>query len=602
MTNTLIFPAKLDQQKEIKDLLTKSENAIRGNLDEAMGYAQKALSLVSEDTSPERKCYLYYTLSKIYCLKGNYQLASNYASHGKMLCKKHSISPFLQHKIYNINGVIYQGLGEYVKSSVNYLEAIEVLNDFKESYRKEIAGVYMNMAVIAYRLKNFAESLDALSDATRYMKEADSQMGLIQCYNTYGNVYNDMNEIENAEIYYHQSLMISKEIGVLQYQAAAYNNLSFIAEKRKNYTKALSLVNKSLKINEELNRAAIIAIDYRRIGIISFELGEIDNGIEHLVNSYELSKKLENHSETVITLNNLAEYCAKAQRWEEAYQYRTMQNDMKGQIFDDEKVRVLSEMQVKHQVERKRRETEILKASEERIREYAEKLEESNQELERFAHVASHDMKEPLRMIKSYLSLIKRKVDKMGDETLSEFLYFAVDGADRMEKLISEMLKLARVQTKEHKMEEVDLNDVMFVVQNNIRTALAERNVQLQVNRLPVVRGNMALLSQLLQNLITNGIKYNRSETPIIRINSFETEDAYQIEVIDNGIGIQDEYFEKVFEMLTRLHNRTEFEGTGIGLATCKRIVERHKGKIWVSSEYGKGSNFQFYIPKYSVN
>lgn len=598
--NTLSIPLKSHYRQRIDDLLKESEKALSVSYDEAILLVQEAFNFVDETTDDERKCRLNYSLSRIHFLKGNYTLALEYAKNGVEICTNNfTISPLLRHKTFNLTGVIYQEQVEVVSATAHFMKAVEALKGLEKEYKREIAGVYMNMAILACHNKNYTESLEALGEATKYMEELDFHLGMFRCYHTYGNVYNELNDLDNAELFYRKSLKIVQKLDNPLGLANTYSNLSSVAEKRDDFDKALRLVRKSLTINQKLNSAAVIAVGYRRIGIIYFKSGQVDKGIEFLEKSYNLSTELGSSKEALTALNSLADACAKAGRFELAYDYRTRQNELKNTMFSEEKARVLSEMQVHNQLERKQRETAILKESEERIREYADKLEESNQELERFARVASHDMKEPLRMIKSYLSLIKRKVDKIGDQDLNEYMFFAIDGADRMQTLITEILKLAAVQSKSHKMSEVDMNDVVFMAKNNLRQVIAERNVTVTVDAdLPMIEGNMSLLTQLFQNLIANGIKYNRSEEPRIDIKIEETENTYQFQVTDNGIGIEEAYFDQVFEMLTRLHNRTEFEGTGIGLATCKRIVERHKGKIWVTSEYGKGSNFQFYMPK----
>lgn len=598
--NTLSVPFIGSYRQRIDELLEQSEKALDVSYDEAIPLVQEAFNFVDETTDDERQCRLNYTLSRIYFLKGKYTLALEYAKNGVEICTDNfTISPLLRHKTFNLTGVIYQEQVEIVSATAHFMKAVEALKGLEKEYKQEIAGVYMNMAILACHNKNYTESLEALGEATKYMEELDFRLGMFRCYHTYGNVYNELNDLDNAEVFYEKSLEIVQKLDTPQELAYNYSNLSSIAEKRNDYEKALQLVRKSLSINQKLNNSSVIAVGYRRIGMIYFKSGQVDKGIEFLEKSYHLSTELGSSKEALIALNNLADACAKEERWELAYDYRTRQNELKNTMFSEEKARVLSEMQVHNQLERKQRETAILKESEERIREYADKLEESNQELERFARVASHDMKEPLRMIKSYLSLIKRKTDKLGDEDLNEYMFFAIDGADRMQVLITEILKLAAVQSKSHKMAEVDMNDVVFMAKNNLREVIAERNVTVTVDAgLPIIEGNMSLLTQLFQNLIANGIKYNRSEKPCIDIKIEETEGSYQFQVIDNGIGIKEAYFDQVFEMLTRLHNRTEFEGTGIGLATCKRIVERHRGKIWVTSEYGKGSSFQFYLPK----
>ena len=596
MTNTLDINKYDIVNSKIDRLIELSDQEQNNSYDTALNYALEALELIKTISNKERECYIYYFISNIYCYKGQFKLALEYANLGKELISLTKDS-FVKYKIYNILGVIYFNFSEYINALNNFFKALEFLKEEEDKYQNEISGLYLNIANICFRNKDYAHALEALDDSIKIMKQIQSEFGLYLCYNTYGNIYIELEEVEKAETYYQKALFLAEKIANLTNLATIYNNLAQVYEKKKELKKALKFVSSSLRINKQLNREAIIAIDYRRIGIINFELNQIEEGIEFLEKAYILSYKLEDKTEALLSVEELADYCAKAKRWEEAYQYRTKHSELRDEIFNEQKAKTVSELQIRHQLERKKRETELLKASEERIRLYADKLEDSNRELERFAHVASHDMKEPLRMIHSYLGLISKKVKKYEDEVLNEFLHYAVDGANRMQNLITEMLKLAQL-SKDTTMKSVDINDVILLVFKNLETIIQEKNAVLKYENLPIVTGNIALLTQLFQNLIGNGIKYNRSEKPTITIRVNETETAYHFEIEDNGIGIKEEDYKRVFEMLTRLNNRTEFEGTGIGLATCKRIVEKHNGRIWVTSEYGEGSNFQFFLQK----
>lgn len=581
----------------IDKLMTQSTDAEQANYDEALAFSMEALRLVQTIDAKAKECFIYHTIARIYYFKGQFKLALNYAE--KALDLVNFVSEdYLKYKIYNGIGVYHYSLGEYVKALSSFFSALAEIKEEEAVYKKDVAGLYLNIANIFYQNQDYEHCLDALGDALKWMVEIDSEHGCYLCYNTYGNTYIEMGDVEQAAFYFNKCLELAVKMKAPQYLASIYNNLSTIAEKKGELRKAIELVEKSLEINKELNREAVIAIDYRRVGIISCEEGEVEKGIDYLGKSLVLSIKLADNSETLITLKALAERCAAAQKWEMAYEYRTQLSELHKETFNAEKSKLLSEMQVRHQLERKKREAELLKTSEERIRLYADKLEESNKNLERFAHVASHDMREPLRMIHSFLKLINEKVKAYNDKDLNEYLGYAIEGANRMDVLIKEVLNLASVQAQEIKMEAVDLNDVLLLSLHNLKTTISESNATITYGVLPVLTGNLSLLTQLFQNLIGNGIKYNKSKQPAINIRVNETEVDYHIEVMDNGIGIPEDDQSRVFEMMTRLNTRTEFEGTGIGLATCKTIVERHNGKIWVTSEVGIGSNFQFFLQK----
>lgn len=226
-------------------------------------------------------------------------------------------------------------------------------------------------------------------------------------------------------------------------------------------------------------------------------------------------------------------------------------------------------------------------------------LERSNAELEQFAYVASHDLQEPLRMVASYLQLLERKYREKLDDTAREFIQFAVDGSVRMKGLIKDLLAYSRVGTRAGESEWVQTNEVIQQVLQDLKPVIEESKAQITLQSLPEIFFYGRHLSQLFQNLIGNALKYrNTSLTPLIEIGVQEKEGHYLFWVKDNGIGIKPEYLEKIFVIFQRLHSREEYEGSGIGLAICKKIVERSGGNIWVNSQPGEGSTFYFTIPK----
>ncbi|MFT4547603.1 MAG: PAS domain S-box-containing protein [Verrucomicrobiales bacterium] len=234
-----------------------------------------------------------------------------------------------------------------------------------------------------------------------------------------------------------------------------------------------------------------------------------------------------------------------------------------------------------------------------KLEESAAALSQSNDDLAQFAYVASHDLQEPLRMVSSYLQLIERRYNDVLDETGREFMAFAVDGAKRMKNLIRALLEYSRIGTGGGEMELVSLAEVVKDVEGVLKMVIEESGAKLKVNELPEVTCDRIQIAQLLQNLIGNGLKFCRDRSPEIEISAQhdDVEHAWKLSVRDNGIGIEPEYLDRVFVIFQRLHSREDYAGTGIGLALCKRIVERHQGRIWVESEVGKGTVFSFSLP-----
>ena len=226
-----------------------------------------------------------------------------------------------------------------------------------------------------------------------------------------------------------------------------------------------------------------------------------------------------------------------------------------------------------------------------------EELARSNAELEQFAYVSSHDLQEPLRMISSYLQLLQRKYQGNLDDKADKYIHFAVDGAFRMQNLINDLLEFSRVTTRAREPEPTDCEFVLNQVLSNLELYIKENKATVSHEPLPEVIADYTQMAQVFQNLIINGIKFHSKEAPKIHISAEKKANEWIFSVQDNGIGIDPQYSEKIFEVFKRLHKKEEYPGTGIGLAICKKIVERHGGHIWVESELGKGSTFYFTLP-----
>jgi light-regulated signal transduction histidine kinase (bacteriophytochrome) len=237
------------------------------------------------------------------------------------------------------------------------------------------------------------------------------------------------------------------------------------------------------------------------------------------------------------------------------------------------------------------------KEAEEGLRQAKEELERSNAELEQFAYIASHDLQEPLRMVSSYTQLLARRYQGKLDADADDFIGFAVDGANRMQRLIQDLLTYSRVNTRGRPFAPTDCNEVLAQVKLNLSLAIEENGATIRYDKLPTILADDGQLIQLFQNLIGNAIKFHGEEPPRIEVSARQTEGEWLFSVADNGIGMEPQYHERIFVIFQRLHGRSSYPGTGIGLAVSKRIVGRHGGRIWVESAPGEGSTFYFTIP-----
>ena len=225
-------------------------------------------------------------------------------------------------------------------------------------------------------------------------------------------------------------------------------------------------------------------------------------------------------------------------------------------------------------------------------------LKRSNEELQQFAYVSSHDLQEPLRMVASYTQLLAKRYKGRMDSDADEFIAFAVDGCNRMQGLIQDLLAYSRAGTNGKAFCEVSAEDALRGALTNLRITIEQSGAVVSHDSLPAIETDETQLTQVFQNLVGNAIKYRSAEVPRVRVSATKNGDNEWIfSVRDNGLGIAPQYFERIFVIFQRLHGRDEFEGTGIGLAICKKVLERLGGRIWVESQPGTGSTFYFALP-----
>lgn len=236
--------------------------------------------------------------------------------------------------------------------------------------------------------------------------------------------------------------------------------------------------------------------------------------------------------------------------------------------------------------------------AEARQKEYAEDLKRKNIELEQFAYVASHDLQEPLRTVSGFVELLKRHYKDQADENVTKYINYITDASDRMRRLVQDLLNYSRLG-RERILESIDLNSLVQEVLSDLTMAIQESQAVINIDPLPVVSGYTTEIKQLFQNLISNSLKFRkRGEPSVINISVIPKEEHWQFTITDNGIGIDEKYWDRIFVIFQRLHTKNEYEGTGIGLAHCKKITELHNGKIWVNSAPGEGCTFYFTIRK----
>lgn len=261
--------------------------------------------------------------------------------------------------------------------------------------------------------------------------------------------------------------------------------------------------------------------------------------------------------------------------------------------------RLVEERTVELRVKNEDLENEIFerKQAEKLVQHSNEELRRSNQDLEQFAYVASHDLQEPLRMISSYTQLLERRYKDKLDQDANDFIHFAVDGASRMQNLINDLLEYSRISTRGKLPEKVDSHAVLGQAIANLQSQIAKTGAMVTNDDMPEIEADESQLMRVFQNLIGNAIKFHGDNTPHVHVSVQEKGKEWVFAVRDNGIGIDEKYRERAFTIFQRLQGKTDYPGTGIGLAICKRVVSRHGGRIWFESKPGEGTTFYFTLP-----
>jgi PAS domain S-box-containing protein len=236
------------------------------------------------------------------------------------------------------------------------------------------------------------------------------------------------------------------------------------------------------------------------------------------------------------------------------------------------------------------------------LEQLTKELRRSNEDLQQFAYIASHDLQEPLRAVSSCAALLAKRYRGRLDERADQFIDFTVEGAKRMQELIQDLLDFSRVGSSERPFAAVDLNEVLVKARLALKASIDESGAEIHNGQLPVVHGDRTMLAQVLQNLIGNAIKYRSDQPPRIRVEARQEDGLWDIAVADNGIGIAPEFHERIFDIFKRLHSRRKYAGNGVGLAICRKAIERHGGRVWVDSRDGTGSTFHFTVPGHGAH
>ena len=474
------------------------------------------------------------------------------------------------------------------------IKAMEQITDLSVAETKRLASHYYNL----YILFGFTDlgTLDRkyIERALELNESVNHKLGLSYNYSALAADLDKQEKFDEALNYTQKRITLSKELNDMPQLSLAYCMAGLLNAKLGNKEVGFEYFEKAKDILETISSVQYQAGYYLEYAEAHFALKEFEIAIDNFQKAHNLyisidftpnlSRIYRYLSKAYSSMGNTADALA----YQEKYSQTLLDN------FKLDKLLAIAAAQNELEHEQQERETSLLKQKNDEIEIYVQQLERSNDELKQFAHAASHDLREPVRMIVSYTDLLEKSLKANINEEQKEFFSYLKDGGKRINEMIAGILAFSKATSIQDDVYDTDLNEVLHSVKDNLKLALTTRNATLQSGQLPTVKGTTTLLIQLFQNLVSNGIKYNQTDSPIIKISVEKKGNHYQFCVSDNGIGIDDVYREKVFDIFTRLQNREQYSGSGIGLAICKKIVERLGGKISNRTNAIGGTDFIF--------
>lgn len=592
-----------------------------GQEDSALFYFEKAMALGTEMEDEYALSVVKNNFGLYYLFRGNYKLAMQFFQQSLVSIDEpgHYLDPVVT---YNNIGVIHQEQGNIDKAIEYYQKAGDA--SF-EAGDKPYA--YLSYGYIAQIQENFSKAIGYYEQALEIYKKEHDDLHIGETLYYLGECYIGLEEYNKAREFLNGSLKIYRKLGMTPDEVEIFRRMAATYEAEANHETALKLYHQAAEqaVKSELNtilvpvyqalaRQYALKKDYQTAYEYQLRYQELNDTIYDNTTKERIAQ-LEMDHELKVNKAERARLEAEQAKREAVVKQRTLMaagstvvtlllavlvvvyyraNRQKRAIN-----RVL-ETKVKQRTAELELVNNKLLDSNNELEYVNNKLLESNEELERFTYIASHDLKEPLRNITSFINLIERKLGRKADAELQEYMEYVTRNTRQMYSLIEDVLNFSRIAALEIRGTKcVELNVLMIDVEASLSRMINEKQASLEIlDPLPSIRAHKTHVFMLFKNLIENGLKYNESDTPLIRISHREEKNFYRFFIEDNGIGVDPVYHEQIFEMFKRMNTREKYEGTGIGLATCKKIVTKYGGTIGLESEEGKGTTFIFTWPK----
>ncbi len=571
-------------------------------------------------------------VAEVYFILGNYQNAHKYYLKSLSIQESIQDSSGIHKNLYDLGTMFY-----YQEDYKNALKYYKKCEGFSSGSPSKTFTVNSAMGSTYQKMGQLEKALYYNNKSLKIAKESENPTSIGYAYQNIGLTYMEMGikEFDNAYFYLERSCDYFKDGKYNRGLAISLNHLGDLQFRNMNYNKSQVAYEKAYEVGSQYNFTKEKAVALEGLAVVHEKMGHWEETVQFLKSSYILRDSIINENTIEEMAIQKSAYDIEKKDRELSLSNSLLEKNreitfvlafsfiiivllstiflivLKKQLNKIKKAN--KELNIKQEkianqnivLERTNHQLELANVAKEKVNQKLErtnfKLEQANEQLSNYAYVASHDLKEPLRTIQSFSQLILRQSGEKFDDKTKGYFDYIISGVDRMKQFVDDLLKYSRIDRMNEDPVKVNLDKVLSEVVDNLKSKIQETQTKIVINHsnMPIIDGFKIHFSQLFQNIISNGIKFKKNDvTPIIAIDCKEKEENYCISIKDNGIGMPEKAKLKIFEMFTRLHKEQRYSGTGIGLATCKRIVDFYKGDIWVESEVDVGSTFFFTIPK----
>ncbi len=582
------FYKSTNDQKGYTRILSKIASIHQrfGDYEKAYDFQLQALEIFETEKDTHEIAVCLYRIGTIFFYQNNMDMAKENYEQALVLAKI-TLDNRMIYSTYCALGNVYSSLDEPKKAENYLLESLKLAKEMP--YETGISYALLNLGDFYTEVEEYGKAAKYLKESLEMKRKMKDKWGELSNLINYASLEEKVGNYQQALLYLNQGMALARETKVKSRIMEIYNDMSLVHSKLKNYDLAYDYLTKGVALKDSiLNESTLKDMKKRNT---RYEVQKREAEITLLKKEKEIASL-----NTYIFIG--AAICLFLLSMLLFSRYRVQRKS--NELLEGKNKQIhLQNEKLEDANERQKETNALLEQKSEQIHLQNKKLEESNEDLKNFAYVASHDLKEPLRMISSYTSLLNKRYSHLFDETAEEFFEFITDGARRMEGMLDDLLSYSRVNSQDQPKKPINTLHIMQIVEVNLRNKVeaAGGELRFKEEQFPTIMSNRTHMTQLFQNLVSNGLKFTGDKKPIVTVACYLKEDNYVFSVKDNGIGISPKNKEKIFEMFSRLHTRDEYEGTGIGLATCKKIVERLGGQIWVESEVNEGCTFFFSVP-----